>query len=149
MLLIFLVVRSFEGGPAQHQDAPPRALLDRPWFDHAPANTRDPCLIWVWRSSGLAALVTGTNFRGTYDFADFERSGSELRGTWLQDDAKFSTRFRVEPCDEAPDPFDLCLTFANPPKGPKRLYSIADMNAARKALAPVLKRMPIEPVAPR
>jgi hypothetical protein len=87
----------------------PRLLLGRVWFDKLPNKPRDEAHIWIFFGGGIGVHESGSAYRGSYDWFEFERQGSKLDGKFLHDQKKLSTRFTVGACDDHP-PFDLCLT---------------------------------------
>jgi hypothetical protein len=103
----------------------PRSILSRVWFDHYPAGRADDTQIWIFLGGGIGLYEKGSMYRASYDIFEFERQGSKLEIKFLHDEKDAATKFQVTSCDEKP-PFDLCLTFDDPPRGPKKLYSWGD-----------------------
>jgi hypothetical protein len=105
--------------------ADPRILLGRVWFDKLPSSRSDEVVVGIWLGGGIGLYDTGSTWRSTIDIFDFERRGSKLDMTFLHDKKKKTVSFEVTKRDDKP-PFDLCLTFDDPPRGPKRLYGFGD-----------------------
>lgn len=120
------------GSPSDEPTARPHMILDRVWLDRYPDEARTEIHLFYWSSSGLGVYQRGSAYRGSFDVFDFRRSGHELDLAFLQDDERASIRFSVEACDVAP--FDLCLTLAQSPRGPRRYFSWSDHRAAERAL---------------
>ncbi len=106
-------------------DANPRLVLGRVWFDAYPEKATDNVQIWIWLGGGVGLYETGSVWRSSMDFFEFERRGDRLDILFFQDKKRFETKLTVAACDEKP-PFDLCLTLDDPPRGPKKYYAFGN-----------------------
>ncbi|HJL16742.1 MAG TPA: hypothetical protein RMH99_13850 [Sandaracinaceae bacterium LLY-WYZ-13_1] len=102
-----------------------RLLLDRLWFDELPEERRQSVRIWLFASSGIGLYREGSAYRFGLDFFELYRNDDELEIEWLQDGVEDETDFEVTRCDDRA-PFDLCLTFEETPRGPRRYYGFSD-----------------------
>jgi hypothetical protein len=105
----------------------PRAVLGRVWFDRYPEKAADEAQVWIWFGGGIGIHETGSYFRSSFDFFEFERQGDKLSMTYLQDRKTAETRFKIAPCDEKP-PFDLCLDLTTSLGGRTRYYGFGDLD---------------------
>ncbi len=103
----------------------PRLVLNRVWFDQYPDKRTDEIAIWIFLAGGIGIQEKGSAYRATTDIFEFERQGDKLALTFLHDRKSAETRFTITACDDKP-PFDLCLDFADSPRGPKRWYGFGD-----------------------
>jgi len=117
--LAFSIWLIFKPDPSAPKD--PRAILGRLWLDKKPSGPSDDRELWIFLAGGIGVHEKGSWWRATIEIFDFERQGNKLSIVWLHDKKKSGTKFDVETCDEKP-PFNLCLTFSDPPRGPKKLY---------------------------
>ena len=111
-------------------DSNPRAVLGRVWFDKYPEKARDELQIWIWFGGGIGIHESGTFYRYAMEIFEFERQADKLSMTYLQDNKKVETKFKVTKCDEKE--FDLCLDLTTSLGGHKRYYgfgNVDDMNA--------------------
>lgn len=123
--------RALSGGAEVSPDANPRLVLGRVWFDAYPEKATDDVQIWIWLGGGVGLYESGSVWRSSMDFFEFERRGDRLDITFFQDKKRFESKFAVAACDEKP-PFDLCLTLDDPPRGPKKYYAFgSDEDLAR------------------
>jgi hypothetical protein len=102
---------------------PPRAILGRTWFDKYPDKRRETVQMWFWMGGGIALHESGSSYRISLEIFEFERQNDRLVVTALQDKKTVTTGFRIEPCDE--EPFNVCLTLDQSPRGPKKYYGFA------------------------
>ena len=102
----------------------PKQILGRVWFDRLPKNRSDEVTIAIWFGGGIGLYEKGSTWRSTMDFFEFERRKDALDITFLHDKKSSTTKFTIEACDDLP-PFDLCLKFSDPPRGPKVLHGFA------------------------
>jgi len=105
----------------------PRAVLGRVWFDRYPDKATDVHQIWIWLGGGIGLHETGSYFRSSMDYFEFERQGDKLSMTYLQDKKTAETRVTVTACEEQP-PFDLCLDLTDALGGRKRYYGFGDLD---------------------
>ncbi len=113
------------GGAHQEALGNPRAVLGRVWFDRLPEKATDEVQIWIWFSSGVGLHESGSVWRSSFDFFEFERQGDKLSMVYLQDKKTAETKITVASCDDKP-PFDLCLDLSNALGGNKRYYGFGD-----------------------
>ena len=109
----------------------PRLVLRRPWFDTYPKKRTDEIELWVFFGSGFGLHDKGSMWRSTVDFFDFERQGSKVDITFLQDKKRQVASFEIVECHDKP-PFDVCLVLKDALRGKTRLWSFdddADMDA--------------------
>jgi hypothetical protein len=111
----------------------PALLLERPWFDTLPEAPSDKFSAWLLFDDGIGLYRVGSSFRFQMDIVSHERKGEALTVVTLDDNKKKETRFSITSCSDKP-PFDLCLTFAQAPLGPTKLYSFKDSNQAARRL---------------
>ncbi|MEM9691133.1 MAG: hypothetical protein AAGA56_01185 [Myxococcota bacterium] len=89
----------------------PRTILGRPWFSDWPETHRDEADIWFFGGGGFGVKIAGSNYRYGFDYFELERAQHTLDVYWLQDKRREGWTFDVRRCeDEAPAPFDACLT---------------------------------------
>jgi hypothetical protein len=105
----------------------PRAVLGRVWFDHYPEKATDESQVWIWFAGGVGIHETGSFWRSSMEFFEFERQGDKLSMTYLQDKKTAETRVTITACDEKP-PFDLCLDLTSALGGRKRYYGFGDLD---------------------
>jgi hypothetical protein len=119
----------------------PRAILSRAWFDAYPEKATDVFTLALYFSGGIGVYRTGSMYKNSIEFFEFERRGKALDLTLLQDKKAATTTFEIKACDDKP-PFDLCLTLAQPVRGPKTLYGFAyeDDEAANLPWVQSIKR---------
>ncbi|MCS6900004.1 MAG: hypothetical protein RMJ98_09890 [Myxococcales bacterium] len=103
----------------------PDLLQDRLWLDKFPEEPTDKFSLWLFIDDGYGFYRQGSGFRFQVDVVSYERKRDLLHITLLEDRKKKETRYTLRPCDEKP-PFDLCLTFDNPPLGPAKFYGFSD-----------------------
>ncbi|HEY4122935.1 MAG TPA: hypothetical protein VGM56_33955 [Byssovorax sp.] len=109
-----------------------RQILGRVWFDKYPEKSTDVVEIWIWLGGGIGVHERGSSWRLWSDLFEFERQGDKLTMSALQDKKETVRRFTVAKCDDAPAPFDLCLTLDEKLGGQKRYYGFSyddDMDA--------------------
>lgn len=111
-------------------DANPRAILNRVWFDSLPEKRTDEVKILILFRSGVGVYEQGSVYRASFDLFEFERNTNKLDITFYQDQKRAATRFKVTACNDKP-PFDLCVDFDDPFRGPKRLYGFGDADDLR------------------
>jgi hypothetical protein len=68
---------------------------------------------------------SGSYWRSSIDFFEFERQGDKLSMVYLQDKKTAETRVKITACEEKP-PFDLCLDLTTPLGGRTRYYGFGD-----------------------
>lgn len=125
------VRRSGTTGLARPAAKNPRLVLSRAWFDAYPKKRTDEVDLWIFFGGGIGIEDKGSMWRSTVDFFEFERQGSRLAITFLQDKNKRAVGFEIVECHDKP-PFDLCLKLKEPLRGKTTLYSWdddADMDA--------------------
>ena len=81
----------------------PRLVLRRPWFDSYPKKRTDEIELWVFFGGGFGLHDKGSMWRSTVDFFDFERQGSKVAITFLQDKKKQAVGFEIVECHDKPD----------------------------------------------
>lgn len=102
----------------------PKAILGRVWFDKLPSKRSDEVTYAIWLGGGIGVYERGSSYRGSFEIFEFERRGNKVDMVFLQDKKKAEASFEIKRCDDNP-PFNLCLTFAEAPRGPKTLYGFA------------------------
>ncbi|MFO0549570.1 MAG: hypothetical protein U0271_14350 [Polyangiaceae bacterium] len=102
----------------------PRLVLNRVWFDKLPEKPTDSIDLWIFLGGGIAFHETGSQFDFKVEIAEFERRGSKLDITMLQNKKRITTAFDVGECHDNP-PFNLCLTLKDMPGGAIKLYGFA------------------------
>jgi hypothetical protein len=112
----------------------PALLLERPWFDKLPEAPSEKFSAWLLFDDGIGLYREGSSFRFQMDIVSHERKGEQLTVVTLDDNKKKETRFSITSCSDKP-PFDLCLTFAQAPLGPTKLYSFKDSDQASNRIA--------------
>lgn len=102
-------------------DAAPKLLLSRLWFDKLPEKPRDEVDLWIFLAGGIGLHERGSYYRYSLDVFEFERQGSTLDATFLQDKKRWKTSFKVDTC-QGHEPFNLCLSFTDPSGNKRELY---------------------------
>ncbi|MEJ7731305.1 MAG: hypothetical protein WKG00_19085 [Polyangiaceae bacterium] len=108
----------------------PRAVLSRVWFDKVTKDPHQVTNMWLFFGGGCAVHEEGTWLRWTTEVFEHGRQDDRIVIDALQDNVATPTAFHVERCNHLP--FDLCLTFDTPGRGPKTLYGFsrrADLSA--------------------
>lgn len=121
----FVTVRTCGSTTVQGDAKDPRQILGRLWFDQYPANRRDDIQFFIFLGGGIGLYEKGSAYRWADDIFEFERQRDVVTMTFLHDKKTARVKFEITKCDDKP-PFDLCLTFDDSPRGPKRYYTFAD-----------------------
>ena len=115
-------VAPLDGGEAR------QLLLDRNWIDRMPQTHRDKLHVFRFvPSMGGGVFQDRTLFKGIFELFIFEATGEEIRFNLPETQQKVRSRYTIEAVD-GPAPFDLRLTIADSPRGPKVYYGVRAEN---------------------
>jgi hypothetical protein len=96
-----------------------RLLIDRNWLDRMPETERDRLFVYRFvPNMGGGVFQDRTLFKGTFELFSFTVDEDRLRFVLHETRQDVTSRFTIEPVD-GPAPFDLKLTIADDPRGPK------------------------------
>jgi hypothetical protein len=97
-------------------------LLDRNWIDVWPESDAQPLHVYRFvPSMGGGVYQDRTLYAGRFELFAFETDGTTIRFDLPHAKQRAETRFAIERVD-GPEPFDLRLTLASPPRGPAVYY---------------------------
>ncbi|MBP6632256.1 MAG: hypothetical protein KBG28_06440 [Kofleriaceae bacterium] len=97
-------------------------LTDRNWIDHMPRRKDERLHVYRFvPSMGGGVYQDRTVFRGEFELFTYKVERDRLSIRWPNDDRTTRTTFRIDRVD-GPDPFDLRLTLADSPNGPRVYY---------------------------
>lgn len=120
-----LAACSSSQGPRRLAPAEARPLLlDRNWLDVYPTSDRDRLHVYRFvPSMGGGVFQDRTLFKGTFELFSFEVTGESIRFTLHETHDVITSPYTIEAVD-GPAPFDLKLTVARDPRGPKVYFGI-------------------------
>jgi hypothetical protein len=133
-----------DGGEPKRTNALPageaaRVLIDRNWLDVWPATERDHLFVYRFTPAmGGGVFQDRTLFKGTFELFRFQTDGSSITFDLPETGEMVKTAFTIERVD-GPEPFDLRLTLATDPRGPRTYFgrSAETANAADALLMPL------------
>jgi hypothetical protein len=125
---------SSPSGKAVPADEAGRLLLDRNWLDRMPETERDRLFVYRFvPSMGGGVFQDRTLYKGTFELFSFTVDGDRIRFVLHETKQDVTSRFAIEPVD-GPAPFDLKLTIADDPRGPRVYHGMrgeTDRDGAR------------------
>lgn len=100
-------------------------LIDRNWIDHMPRSQTDRLHVYRFTPSmGGGVFQDRTIFKGTFELFMFKvQDDNKIAFMLPETDEKVTSPFTIEHVD-GPAPFDLKLTIADDPRGPRIYYGI-------------------------
>jgi hypothetical protein len=105
-------------------DEAAKLLLDRNWIDRMPETEKDRLHVYRFvPSMGGGVYQDRTLFKGTFELFSFKVEGDQIRFVLHETEQDERSRFQIEEVD-GPEPFDLKLTIAADPRGPKVFYGM-------------------------
>ena len=111
-----------------------RLLLDRNWIDRMPETERDRLFVYRFvPSMGGGVFQDRTLYKGTFELFSFSVDRDRIRFVLHETKQDVASRFTIEPV-EGPAPFDLKLTIADDPRGPRVYFGMrseTDRDGAR------------------
>lgn len=102
-----------------------RGILGRGWFDSWPDSPTANANFLVFLAGGMGIHEAGSSYKFSLEVFELERRGKHLDITFLQDGTTIGVDFTIERCSDLP-PFDACLRFQDPFRGPRTYYGFAD-----------------------
>jgi len=102
-----------------------RGILGRGWFDSWPESPTTKAHFMVFLAGGIGIHEHGSSYDFSMEVFELERRGRHLDVTFLQDGSKVGVDFTIERCSDLP-PFDACLRFQDPFRGPRTYFGFAD-----------------------
>jgi hypothetical protein len=99
-------------------------LIDRNWLDRMPETERDRLFVYRFvPSMGGGVFQDRTLFKGTFELFSFTVDGDRIRFVLHETKQDVTSAFRIERVD-GPAPFDLKLTIADDPRGPRVYFGM-------------------------
>ena len=99
-------------------------LIDRNWIDRMPETTTDRLHVYRFvPTMGGGVFQDRTLFKGTFELFMFKVDGGNLVFDLPETQQKVTSPFTIETVD-GPPPFDLKLTIANDPRGPRTYFGV-------------------------
>jgi hypothetical protein len=100
-------------------------LIDRNWIDRMPETTTDRLHVYRFvPTMGGGVFQDRTLFKGTFELFLFKvERGDHIVFNLPETHEKVTSQFTIEKIT-GPGPFDLKLTIASDPRGPREYYSI-------------------------
>ena len=124
LALSFSACSSPTSSPKIRGDEAKRLLLDRNWLDRMPETDRDKLFVYRFvPSMGGGVFQDRTLYKGTFELFMFEATDDEIRFNMPETRTKVVSAYAIEKVD-GPEPFDLKLTIADDPRGPKTYFGI-------------------------
>lgn len=99
-------------------------LIDRNWLDRMPETDRDH--LYVYRfvpNMGGGVFQDRTLYKGTFELFSFSVKDSAITFKLHETKTEVTSPYTIETV-EGPEPFDLKLTIADDPRGPKIYYGM-------------------------
>ena len=111
--------------PAQvSADEAKSLLIDRNWLDVYPKTERDKLHVYRFvPSMGGGVFQDRTLFKGIFELFSFTATGDAITFTLHETHDKVTSAYTIEKVS-GPEPFDLKLTIADDPRGPKVYFGI-------------------------
>jgi len=101
-----------------------RLLIDRNWLDRMPETERDRLFVYRFvPSMGGGVFQDRTLYKGTFELFSFSVDREQIRFVLHETKQDVASRFTIEPVD-GPAPFDLKLTIADDPRGPRVYFGM-------------------------
>ncbi len=142
LAVLFVAACSSHGSQAREvgPDDAGRLLIDRNWIDEMPDSPQDRLHVFRFvPKMGGGVYQDRTLYRGEFELFTFKAEKRELAFDFPDNHERYRTAYKIEEVD-GPKPFDLRLTLARSPRGPRIYYGIrnerGDLDAALAALAP-------------
>ncbi|MBL0215592.1 MAG: hypothetical protein IPQ07_17130 [Myxococcales bacterium] len=99
-------------------------LIDRNWLDTYPQSERDKLHVYRFvPNMGGGVFQDRTLFKGIFELFSFKATGETITFTLHETHDEVTSAYTIEPVD-GPEPFDLKLTIADDPRGPKVYFGI-------------------------
>jgi hypothetical protein len=99
-------------------------LIDRNWIDRMPETTTDRLHVYRFvPKMGGGVYQDRTIFKGTFELFLFKVERGQIVFQLPETREKVVSPFKIERVD-GPEPFDLKLTIASDPRGPRVYYGI-------------------------
>lgn len=99
-------------------------LIDRNWLDTYPTSERDKLHVYRFvPNMGGGVFQDRTLFKGIFELFSFTATGETITFTLHETHDEVTSAYTIEPVD-GPEPFDLKLTIADDPRGPKVYFGI-------------------------
>ena len=112
--------RTREVGP----DDAARLLLDRNWIDEMPQSPKDRLHVFRFvPKMGGGVFQDRTLFKGEFELFRFKVAKDAIKFDFPDNRERMETSYTIEDVD-GPEPFDLKLTLAKSPRGPRVYYGM-------------------------
>lgn len=99
-------------------------LIDRNWLDRMPADDRERLHVYRFvPNMGGGVFQDRTLYKGTFELFSFSVKDSAITFKLHETKTEVTSPFTIEKVD-GPEPFDLKLTIADDPRGPKIYYGM-------------------------
>ena len=106
-----VVLRLLFGGPTITKGQV-KNLTNRMWVSKVPEHDRDIVFFFALLEQNrnkVGLLMNASTYRFMGDIIRYRLDGDELTILVMQDETKAAFKVRTWECDDAPEPFDLCL----------------------------------------
>ena len=99
-------------------------LIDRNWLDRMPETERDRLFVYRFvPSMGGGVFQDRTLYKGTFELFSFKVKNDQIQFLLHETKQDVTSDFKIEKVD-GPEPFDLKLTIADDPRGPKVYFGM-------------------------
>ena len=99
-------------------------LIDRNWLDRMPETDRDHLFVYRFvPNMGGGVFQDRTLYKGTFELFSFSVKDSAITFKLHETKTEVTSRYTIETVD-GPAPFDLKLTIADDPRGPKVYFGM-------------------------
>lgn len=99
-------------------------LIDRNWLDRMPETDRDHLFVYRFvPNMGGGVFQDRTLYKGTFELFSFSVKDSAITFKLHETKTEVTSPFTIETVD-GPAPFDLKLTIADDPRGPKIYFGM-------------------------
>lgn len=110
-VVAYLLLKMWCGADEESSAFKAELIENRPWIDHAPTSLKESARVFVLTDREIGAVLEGSAYRRTTDAIRWAQKGGDLEWLYLQDEKTITfTRLKVARCNDAPKPFDLCLS---------------------------------------
>jgi hypothetical protein len=126
LALIAALAACSHGTPSRQvaADEAKNLLIDRNWLDRMPQTERDHLFVYRFvPNMGGGVFQDRTLYKGMFELFTFEATGGEIRFNLPETKTKVTSAYTIERVD-GPEPFDLKLTIADDPRGPKVYFGM-------------------------
>jgi hypothetical protein len=126
-----------------------RLLIDRNWIDHMPQSHSDRLHVFRFvPTMGGGVFQDRTLYAGHFELFRFTVAGNKLAFDLPFKKQQVNTSFEIRRVQDH-EPFDLQLTLANDPRGPRVYYGFSNESAAEADVETLLHtRAPAPPAPP-